>query len=92
MKLEDIAIAAADVAEAHGWGAVTLVAVSREMKAHPVSVARSASKAEVHAAAAELVQSDGMRYPRAAVELRIGQLSHTQRGRIVHAIAKELAE
>jgi len=92
MKLEDLALAAAELAESHGWDGVTSRAVAQTLKLNPVSVSRKAGLPLIVSSAREVVEADRMRYPRASIELQLGMLSHTQRRRIVHAIAKELAQ
>jgi hypothetical protein len=89
MKIQDLALAAAELAELKGWPEVKAVSIARALCVNPVSVARSASIKDIKAAAEKVVNAHKMRYPRAAIELRIGDLNHCQRGRVVHAMAKE---
>tara|TARA_R100000541_G_scaffold8848_1_gene16455 strand:+ start:72 stop:350 length:279 start_codon:yes stop_codon:yes gene_type:complete len=92
MKQDELALAAAELAESRGWGGFTSEAVAAHIGMHPKSLARRISRKDLVQAAQDLVRADGMRYPRAAVELRMGELSHNQRCRVLHALAKEIAK
>ncbi len=90
MKINQLAKAAAEVAESSGWRAVTSLEVSRRMGVNRVSVSRTASLGDILHEAAVVVQENWQTYPRAMCELALEQLDHHQRLRVVHAIKSEV--
>jgi hypothetical protein len=88
MKLNQLAIVAAGIADAKGWHAVTAANMARTIGMHPVSVARIARAADVATAARLLVIVDPARWPRAYVETELAGLSR----RNLAALAAALKE
>jgi hypothetical protein len=78
MKLNQLAIVAANIADANGWGAVTAARIASVIEMHPVSVARTARAADVATAARHLVDEDPDRWPRAYVEAQLDTLTTPQ--------------
>jgi hypothetical protein len=78
MKLNQLAIVAAGIADANGWRAVTAANMAKTVDMHPVSVARIARAAEVLAEARDLVNSAPDRWPRAYVETQLENLTTPQ--------------
>jgi len=79
MKLNQLAIVAASIADAEGWRAVTAVRIASVVSMHPVSVARIARAADVATAARHLVDAEPDRWPRAYVEAQFDTLTPPQR-------------
>jgi hypothetical protein len=78
MKLNQLAIVAAGIADAEGWHAVTAMNMARTIGMHPVSVARIARAADVAAAARGLVKADPAHWPRAYVETQLENMTTPQ--------------
>ena len=89
MKIQELSLAAAKIAEERGWAAATSLAIANKVKRHPVNVARSAPIRDITARAEVIVMNNSDTYPRAAIELQIGALDHPQRLRLLHALERE---
>jgi hypothetical protein len=86
MKLNQLAIVAADIADIDGWDAVTAARMAGVIEMHPVSVARVARAADVAAAARHIVIEDPARWPRAYVEAQLENLTTPQLMRLSLAL------
>jgi hypothetical protein len=89
MKIKQLALAAAQVAEAQGTAAVTSSAIAQSIGINRVSVSRSALLPDIIAESKAIIASEKMTYPRAAIEYGIGELTHHQRQRVLRALVLE---
>jgi hypothetical protein len=90
MKLNQLAIVAAGIADAEGWRAVTAARIARVIGMHPVSVARIARAADVATAARHLVDAEPDRWPRAYVEAQLDTLTAPQLLRLSIAVKETI--
>ena len=86
MKVNQLAIVAANIADANGWPAVTAARIAATIGMHPVSVARIARAADVATAARHMVDEDPDRGPRAYVEAQLDALTTPQLMRLSIAL------